>query len=90
MKPVSITLQNNADAQPIIEAIKADNPAVTAFTMPAAVKLDCPGRLVIRASSVSDRMGRTWDPQELQMSLVSLSGSIDEDDESFTLSWGTK
>jgi phenol hydroxylase P2 protein len=84
---VSITLQNTEDARPIIEAIEADNPEATVHHYPAMVKIDCPGRLTINAESVGARLGRDWDPQELHLSMISLSGNIDEDDDHFDISW---
>jgi phenol hydroxylase P2 protein len=84
---VSITLQNTEDARPIVEAITADNPNAVVTHFPAMVKVDCPGRLTINAQSVSDRIGREWDPQELHLSVISLSGNIDEDDDVFELAW---
>lgn len=85
--PVSITLQNTDDARPIIEAIAADNPEATLTRFPAMVKIDCPGTLSIKAATVSEMLGRDWDPQELHLSMITLSGNIDEDDELFELSW---
>lgn len=87
MRNVSITLQNNADALPIIEAVIADNPAAEAHYYPAMVKIDAPGRLVVNRDSIEERMGREFDLQELHLSLVSLAGNIDEDDDTFTLAW---
>jgi phenol hydroxylase P2 protein len=84
---VSITLQNTGDARPIVDAIRADNPGAELSDFPSMIKIDCPGRLVINQQSVSDRIGREWDVQELQLSLISLSGNIDEDDDHFSLSW---
>jgi phenol/toluene 2-monooxygenase (NADH) P2/A2 len=84
---VSITFQNTEDARPIVDAIVADNPGATVQHFPSMVKVDCPGRLTINASSVSERVGRDWDPQELHLSMISLSGSIDEDDDRFELAW---
>ncbi len=84
---VSITLQNTEDARPIVEAILADNPGAVVNHFPAMVKIDCPGKLTIKAESVSDRVGRDWDPQELHLSVISLSGNIDEDDDIFELAW---
>ncbi len=89
MKNVSITLQNTGDARPIIDAITADNPKATVNNLPAMVKIDCPGKLVIKADSVSERIGREWDPQELHLELITLSGNIDEDDDYFQLSWNS-
>ncbi len=85
--PVSITLQNTDDARPIIDAIADDNPGAVLTRYPAMVKIDCPGRLVINAESVSRHLGRDWDPQEIHLSVITLSGNIDEDDDRFALSW---
>lgn len=87
MKNVSITLQNTGDARPIIEAIEKDNPGCTVANFPAMVKIDCPGKLVINRETVETALGRDWDVQELHLSMISLSGNIDEDDDSFTLAW---
>ncbi len=86
---VSITFQNNDDARPIIEAIEADNPDAVVAYYPAMVKIDCPGRLVVRRESVEERLGRDWDVQEIHLSLISLAGEIDEDDDHFILEWKT-
>ncbi|MES9824085.1 MAG: MmoB/DmpM family protein [Candidatus Thiodiazotropha endolucinida] len=85
---VSITLQNNDEARPVIESILHDNPSASANYMPGVVKIDCPERLVVKAESVSERIGRDWDPQEIHLTIVSMGGSLDEDDEELVLSWG--
>jgi phenol hydroxylase P2 protein len=84
---VSITLQNTADARPIIDAIRSDNPGAEFADFPSMVKIDCPDRLVIKQDTVSENLGREWDVQELHLSLISLSGNIDEDDDQFVLAW---
>ena len=84
---VSITLQNTEDARPIVDAIVADNPAAVVQHFPAMVKIDAPGRLTINAETVGAKVGRDWDPQELHLSVISLSGNIDEDDDTFELAW---
>ena len=86
---VFIALQNNADAQPIIEAILADNPNAIANETPGMVKIDCPERLVVRRESVEERMGRDFDLQELHINLISLGGNIDEDDDEFVVAWNS-
>lgn len=87
MSNVSITLQNTGEARPIIEAIEQDNPGAVISHMPALVKIDCPDRLVINGESVSEKIGRDWDVQELHLSIISLAGNIDEDDDGIVLSW---
>jgi len=83
----SITLLQNDDARPIIDAIMADNPGVRVMHFNGAVKLDCDNTLTINRASVEERLGRSWEPQEIQLVLVSMAGNLDEDDDHFTLSW---
>jgi phenol hydroxylase P2 protein len=84
---VSITLQNNDDARPIIEAIEQDNPEATVNVYPAMVKIDCPGRLEIRRETVEEKLGRPWDVQEIHLVVISLAGNLDEEDDYLTLEW---
>ena len=86
--PVFIALQNSETARAIVEAIVDDNPEATVTDYPAMVKIDAPGRIVIRRESVEARVGRPWDTQEIHLSLISLSGNIEESDDEFTLHWG--
>ena len=86
-RTVSITLQNNDDARPIIEAIEQDNPDATVNIYPAMVKIDCDGRLIVKQETVEELLGRDWDVQELHLSIVSIAGNVDEEDDYFELSW---
>ncbi|EWS54679.1 MmoB/DmpM family protein [Methylibium sp. T29] len=88
--PVFISLVSNDISRGIVEAIVADNPEATVTEYPAMVKIDSPGRLVIRRESVEEQLGRHWDVQELHLNLISLSGNIDETDDAFTLQWGAR
>jgi len=83
----SLTLLHNDDARPIIESILADNPGVRVLNMPGAVKLDCDGALVVKRASVEQRLGRSWDPQEMHLVIISMAGNLDEDDDKFAVSW---
>lgn len=85
---VFIAFQANDDTRPIIEAIEADNPDARVAQFPAMVKIDAPGRLVVKRESIEERIGRTYDLRELQINLISLSGNIDESDDEFILHWG--
>ncbi len=86
---VFIALQNNSEAQPIIEAILEDNPDAVSNESPGMVKIDCPGRLVVRRETIEEKMGRDFDLQEMQINLISLGGNVDEDDDEFVLAWNT-
>lgn len=48
---VFIAFQDNEESRPVVEAILADNPEATAVHSPGLVKIDAPGRLVVRRSA---------------------------------------
>ena len=85
---VFIAFQDNEDSRPIIEAILADNAEASAAYSPGLVKIDCPERLVIRRASIEANTGQAFNLQQMQITLVTLSGNVDEDDDEFSLSWG--
>lgn len=87
MSNVFIAFQANEESRPVVDAILADNPQAQAVYSPGLVKIDCPDRLVIRRESIEEQVGRSYDLQQIHINLVTLSGNIDEDDDSFTLSW---
>ncbi|HJW25089.1 MAG TPA: MmoB/DmpM family protein [Rhodocyclaceae bacterium] len=87
MSTVFIAFQANEDTRPIIEAVLADNPHAVLNEAPAMVKIDAEGKLVIKRESIEERIGRSFDLQELQVNLITISGHLDEDDDTFTLAW---
>ena len=88
MSTVFIALQTNEETRPIIEAIELDNPEAVVNREPAMVKINAPGRLVIRRESIEAQLGRSFDMQELNINLITLSGNVDEDEGALTLTWG--
>ena len=84
---VFIALQNSPDAQPIIEAIIADNPAAVLNDTPGMVKIDCPKRLVIRRETIEEKLGTEFNLQDIHLTLISLAGNIEEDEDEFVLHW---
>lgn len=89
MSTVFIALQANEETRPIIEAIEMDNPKAVVNRQPAMVKIDAPDELVVRRQTIEDQVGRPFDLQELQINLITLSGNVDEDDETLTLRWNS-
>jgi phenol hydroxylase P2 protein len=87
---VFIAFQVNEDTRPIVEAIGSDNPTANIVRYPAMVKIDAPGRLVVRRASIEERVGREYDLRELHVNLISLSGNIDESDDEFVLHWNSR
>lgn len=88
-QPVFIALQANNDTLPIVAAIQVDNPEATVNEYPAMVKIDCPGRLVIRRTTVEEQIGRDFDLREVQLNMISLAGEVDESEDEFVLEWKT-
>ncbi|UTV29610.1 MmoB/DmpM family protein [Photobacterium atrarenae] len=87
MSKVYIALQDNDESRYIVEAIEEDNPDVTVIHMPAMIRVENNGRLVVRRESVEEKMGRAWDVQELHLNLITLGGNVEEDDDELSLHW---
>lgn len=84
---VFLALQTNDDTRPIIEAIERDNPHAKLNYMPAMVKIDAPGRLVLKRATVEEILGTEWDLQSINLNLISLSGNVEETDDEMILHW---
>ena len=82
---VFMIFQNTADAQPFIAAFAQDNPAAPLDYQPGMVRIEALGELGITQEVVSELAGRAVDLQELHLTLISLSGNIDEDDDYFRI-----
>lgn len=89
MSNAFIAFQKNDDSRCIIEAILEDNPGAMVDDQPSMVKIDVPNRLVIKRETVEEKIGRSFDLQELQLHLITISGNLDETDDEFTLSWNS-
>lgn len=84
---VFIAFQDNEESRPVVDAILADNAQASATYPPGLVKINAPGRLVIRRETIEAQTGQRFNLQQLHVNLVTLSGYIDEDDDEFSLSW---
>lgn len=87
MSKVYLALQDNDDSRYIVEAIIEDNPEATVINQPAMIRIESTGELVVRRSTVEEKIGRDWDMQELHLSLITLGGNVDEDEDRLHLSW---
>lgn len=84
---VYLALQDNDVSRYIIEAIEEDNPEATIQYLPAMIRVECEGELIVRAETVAEKLGQEWDIQALQLNMITLGGNVEEDDDSFTLKW---
>ncbi|MFT3759079.1 MmoB/DmpM family protein [Thauera sp.] len=87
MSTVFIALQTNEETRQVIEAIVQDNPDAVVNEQPAMVKIDAPGRLLIRRETIEELIGRPFDLQELQVNLITMSGNLDQTDDEMVLYW---
>lgn len=87
MSKVYIALQDNDESRYIVEAIEEDNPDVTVIHNPAMIRIENEGYLVVKRQTVEAKLGRDWNMQELHLSLITLGGNVDEDDDKLSLSW---
>lgn len=87
MSNVFIALQTNEDTRQIIEAIVQDNPHAVVNEQPAMVKIDAEGKLVVRRETIEELIGRSYDLQELQVNLITMSGNLNQTDDEMTLYW---
>ena len=87
MSNVFIALQTNEDTRQIIEAIVQDNPHAVVNEQPAMVKIDAEGKLVVRRETIEELIGRSYDLQELQVNLITMSGNLDQTDDEIILFW---
>jgi phenol hydroxylase P2 protein len=89
MSTVFIVLQANEDTRPIIDAIVIDNPKAVVKREPAMIKIDSPEKIVIHRETIEEQVGRTFDLQELQVNLITLSGNVEETEDTFSISWNS-
>ena len=87
MSTVFLALQDIDEARPIVEAVERDNPGVTVEHQPAMIRLTAEDRLVVNRETVSEISGGDWDPQDIQLVLISFGGNLDEDEDHFTIYW---
>lgn len=89
MSKVYIALQDNDESRYIVEAIEQDNPNAHVNHMPAMIRIEAEKFLVIKRETVEEKMGREWNVQELHLSLITIGGNVDEDDDQLTLTWNS-
>ena len=87
MSKVYLALQDNDVSRYIIEAIEEDNPAANIQYLPAMIRVESESDLIIKAETVSEKLGQDWDIQALQLNMITLGGNVEEDDDTFRLHW---
>jgi phenol hydroxylase P2 protein len=87
-RQVGIDLQESEENRALVEAITADNPAVTIRRLPGLLKLQGAGQIVINRRTVERKLGRDWETGEFQLAIVSYVGNLSEwDDDQIIVKW---
>ncbi|PCJ47006.1 MAG: monooxygenase [Gammaproteobacteria bacterium] len=87
MSKVFLALQDVDESRIIVEAIKKDNPEAEVEYPPAMIRITAEKKLVIKRETVSELLGMDWDPQDIQLVMISFGGNLDEDEDHFTIYW---
>lgn len=89
-REVGVDLQESGeDGWRMVSAIEKDNPGMRVTHLPGLIKVNSPGKLVIKRETIEEELGREWETHEFQLSIVSYYGNIsDYDDDEIVISWG--
>ena len=89
-REVGVDLQESGeDVRRMVNAIEKDNPGMRVTHLPGLIKVNSPGKLVIKRETIEEDLGREWETHEFQLSIVSYYGNIsDYDDDEIVISWG--
>lgn len=90
IREVGVDLQESGeDVRRMVNAIEKDNPGMRVTHLPGLIKVNSPGKLVIKRETIEEELGREWETHEFQLSIVSYYGNIsDYDDDEIVISWG--
>lgn len=81
-------LQGSEEAEAIVAAVVALHPEALVRRSPGLVRVESAGRMEIRRELVQARLRRQWDTQELNLSLVTFFGEIEEwDEDCIVIAW---
>ena len=85
---VAIHLQSHEDGRNLAQAILGDNDLATVRYSPGLVTIEAPKTLTIRREAVERLLGRPWDTNELNLSIVSYVGNFKNwDEDHITIEW---
>ena len=82
---VYMIFQDTREARPSPEWLTQENHPATIIHQPGMIRFEAMGEIGITRAVVEELAGRDVDLQELHLTLISLSGNIDEDDDYFRI-----
>lgn len=82
-----IDLQDTESNRAVIAGIMEDNPDSQIDHMPGLVRIRNENGLHITKATVEKHVGDEWDTEDIQLSIVSLAGNLDIDEEHIDIKW---
>jgi phenol hydroxylase P2 protein len=88
VRQVALHLQAHEDGRSLAQAILGHNASAVVRYAPGLVTIEAPGSLTIRREEVENLLGRPWDTNELNLSIVSYAGNFTHwDEDHITIEW---
>lgn len=87
-RQAGIDLQDTESNRAVIEGIMEDNPQAELSNLPGLVRIRTEGTLrVDRATVEKHQGGEEWDPEDIQLAIVSMAGNLDIEEDYFEIAW---
>ncbi|HHV21457.1 MAG TPA: monooxygenase [Propionibacterium sp.] len=83
----SIDIQDTETNRPIVDAIVEDNPDAELLYQPGMVKIRNDGGIYIKKETVEKHLGAEWETSEIQLSIISMSGNLDIEEDYIEIAW---
>lgn len=86
-RQAGIDLQDTETNRPVIEGIIEDNPNAEVMNMPGLVRIRTEGALRVSKETVEKHVGGEWDPEDIQLAIVSMAGNLDIEEDYIEIAW---
>lgn len=86
-RQAGIDLQDTESNRPVIEGIIEDNPEAEVTNMPGLVRIRTEGSLRVSKATVEKHVGGEWDPEDIQLAIVSMAGNLDIEEDYIEIAW---
>jgi phenol hydroxylase P2 protein len=87
-RQAGIDLQDTESNRAVIEGIIEDNPNASVDHMPGLVRIRTEGPLRVERTTVEKHMGgESWDPEDIQLAIVSMAGNLDIEEDYIEIAW---
>lgn len=82
-----IDIQDTEANRAVVQGILEDNPGANVDNMPGLVRIRREGGLHITRETVEKHVGSEWDTSDIQLSIVSMSGNLEIEEDYIDIAW---